>query len=126
MVVLPAMFIIRQNTETALSTSGMIWSVLNIGLLLALLTSLSVMFSTVFNRTLVAVVVVWFIWYAAGALLSLVGGESLSPARIIENLPATLGGDYQSADQWRTTISFGLLSIGSMLIAVQYFSHKDL
>lgn len=125
-VVLPAIFIIRQNIKTDLSAGGIAWSVLTIGLLLVLLTTLAVMFSTVFNRTLVAVVVVWFIWYSAGAMLVLVGGETFSPVHIIDSLPAVLNGDYKSADQWRTVIGFGLLSLGSILVAVQYFARKDL
>jgi ABC-2 type transport system permease protein len=125
-VVLPAVFIISNNTDDALSNAGLTWGVTLIGLFLVLLTSLAVTFSTLFNRTMVAVVIVWFLWYGAGIILALVGAEYLSPVTIIETLPAMLQGDYDSADQWRTLVGFSLPSIGSILVAIVYFSRKDL
>ncbi len=125
-VVLPPILIILQNTEEDLSRAGIAWSVVIVGTFLVLLTNLAVTCSTIFNRTLVAMVVVWVIWYMSGFLLSLLGGDYLSPAYIIDNLPLVLAGDYERSDQLRTVVSFSVPSIGAVTVAAVHFARKDL
>jgi hypothetical protein len=125
-IVIPPAYIIARNTEVVLSNAGIAWAILIIGMFLLLLTVLAVTFSTLFNRTLVAVVVVWILWYGAGAILALVGGEYLSPVHIIDNLPTLLQGDYSGRDQVRTIVGFATPSIVAMTMAIVYFGRKDL
>ncbi len=63
---------------------------------------------------------------ARGGLLTLLEIEYLSPLLIIDSLPATLQGDYQTADQWRIVAGFGLPSVAVVLLAMGYFARKDL
>ena len=80
----PVAYIILRNTESTLSNAGVAWAIVVIGMFLVLLTNLAVTFSTLFNRTLVAVVVVWILWYAAAALFLLIGGGYFHPLTVFE------------------------------------------
>ncbi len=124
-ILLPA-YIITRNSEHNLSNDGLAWAVLLIGIILVFLTILAVSFSTLFNRTLAAVVVVWLIWYGAGTLFTLLESDYLSPFIIIENLPTLLQGDYELSDQWRILAGYGIPSIVAALVAVVHFTRKDL
>ncbi len=125
-VVLPSAYIIPRFSQDGLTGTGVAWAVLLIGVILVLLTSLGVTFSTLFNRTLVAVVVVWLLWYAASAIFVLLEVEYLSPMQISESLPAVLRGDYAVADQQRILAGFGLPAVMFALVAIVYFARKDL
>ncbi len=125
-VVLPSAYIIPRYSQDDLTGTGVAWAVLLMGMILVLLTNLSVTFSALFNRTLVAVVVVWLLWYAASAIFTLLEVEYLSPMQIIESLPAVLRGDYAVADQQRILAGFGLPAVVFALVAILYFARKDL
>jgi hypothetical protein len=125
-LVLPAVYVISRYAEETLAGGGVAWAVLMVGMPLVLLTCLGVAFSALFNRTLVAVVVVWVLWYAAGFIFVLLGVEYLSSLAIIDSLPRMLQGDYRVADQIRVIFGFGLPSVAVVLAAVWYFGRKDL
>jgi len=125
-VVLPSAYIIPRYAQDDLTGVGVAWAILLIGMMLVLLTNLGVTFSTLFNRTLVAVVVVWLLWYAASAIVALLEVEYLSPVSIIEGLPAVLRGDYAVADQQQVLAGFGVPSFVLALVAILYFARKDL
>ncbi len=125
-VILPAAYLIPRYTQNDLTTRGVVWAVVLVGMILVLLTNLGVTFSTLFNRTLVAVVVVWLLWYAASAIFALLEVQYLSPVNIIEGLPAVLQGHYAVADQQRVLAGFGLPSLVFALVAAVYFARKDL
>lgn len=126
LVILPSAYVILRNAQDELTGAGVAWALVIVGMTLVLLTSLGVTFSTIFNRTLVAVVAAWFLWYVAGAIFGLVGVEYLSPLLIIDSLPGMVQGDYAVSDQWRILSSFGLLAAMLVLVAVWYFGRKDL
>lgn len=124
-VVLPWALILLRQAQGDLVWNGVFWAVLLIGMSLCLLTSLSVALSALFNRTLVAVGVAWFLWYAASGIFAVLEVEYLSPGHIIEKLPATLQGDYGLADQVGVLLGLGLLSGVFVALAVLYFNRKD-
>jgi len=125
LVVLPWALIVLRQAQGDLAWQGVFWAVMLIGMTLFLLTSLSVALSALFNRTLVAIVVVWFLWYAASGIFAVLEVEYLSPGHIIEKLPATLQGDYALADQVGILLGLGLLSGVFVALAVGYFNEKD-
>ncbi len=61
-----------------------------VGLALLLLVSLGVLFSVVFNNTIVSVVALLLLWYVASPIFVFAGAEYLSPASLVRNLPAVL------------------------------------
>lgn len=126
LVTLPAAYIIQRGATNGLSGTGVAWGVTLIGMTLVLLTSLAVTFSTLFNRTLVALVVVWFLWYVAGAIFALLEVEYMSPLHIVDRLPAMLDGDFSAGQQWRTLVGFLIPSLGVMALSVLHFARKDL
>lgn len=121
-----ATLLISQNAENDLTRSGIIWGVLDAGILIVLLTSLSIGFSTIFNRTLVALVVVWVVWYVSSGLLAIFQLDFLSPLDIVDNLAATLRGEYETSNQLKIMLVFGGLSTLVISTAVTYFARKDL
>lgn len=125
-IALPSAYLLSQNTVDDLSPSGVRWGILSVGMMLLLLTSLSVALSTVFNRTLVALVVVWVIWYVSSGILTLFQLDVLSPLIIIDNMQDTLQGNYAGSDQLQIVLAFGLLSVVTVTGAILHFAHKDL
>ncbi len=125
-VALITTILISQNAENDLTRSGIAWGVVDVGILIVLLTSLSIGFSTIFNRTLVALVVVWVVWYVSSGLLAIFQLEFLSPIDIIDNLAATLRGEYETSNQLKIMAVFGGLSFVTISSAVAYFARKDL
>lgn len=121
----PATYIVAKEASGDISQAGVVWAVALIGLALVMLTSLTVMFSTLFNRTLVAVVVMWSVWYVAGTITGLLEIEAVSPLRLVDRLDPMLQGDYKLADQWESAIGFTVISIAAALVAVTHFSRKD-
>ncbi len=125
-VILPPVYIISRHAQDGLDGAGVAWAVLLIATTLVLLTSLALTFSALINRTLVVVVVVWFLWYVAGALFALLGVDFLSPLLIVESLPAMMQGDFALADQLRVLVGFASLSSLLVLLASWHFARKDL
>lgn len=125
-VVLPAAYVLTRYATDDLSARGVAWALLVVGAILFLLTALGVAFSTLFNRTLVAVVVLWLLWYAASTIFALLEVAYLSPLTVVEGLPAVLQGEYMVADQWQLLAGFGLPALLFLLLAVAYFARKDL
>jgi ABC-2 type transport system permease protein len=126
LITLPSAYLVYRYGIGDLSTGGVVWGVVVVGMMLVLLTSLSIALSTLFNRTMVAMIGAWGVWYAAGAITALFQVEFLSPLDIVEALPATLAGDYVASDQWRILFGFTIASAAVMGIAVLHFSRKDL
>jgi ABC-2 type transport system permease protein len=125
-ITLPAAYLVSRYGQGSLDTGGTAWGITLIGMTLVLLTTLSVAFSTLFNRTLVALIVVWFLWYSAGGIAALFQVNDLSPLHIVDSLPDLLVGNYVAADEWHTLFGFLALSAVVIVVAVVHFAHKDL
>jgi len=121
----PVSYIIAQNATGDVDTTGMIWAFAMVGLMLTVLTSLAVASSTLFNNTLVAVVVVWFAWYIAGAVTGLLQADYLSPLGIVDSLPGLLAGDYNTDELTQTVIGYGVLALSSIVLTTLHFVRKD-
>jgi ABC-2 type transport system permease protein len=126
MIVVPAAYLISRYGNGSLSRTGTAWGILLIGMTLVLLTILSVALSSLFNRTLVAVIVAWVLWYAAGGITALFQVEYLSPLHIVNSLPDLLVGDYSAGDEWRILLGFAVMSVVVVTVAVVHFARKDL
>lgn len=127
LVALPSAFLVNRYAESGeIAGGGIAWAIGLIALVMALLTSLSVTFSALFNRTVVAVMVAWFLWYLVGGIFALIELEHLSPLHIVDNLPAVIQGDYSAVDRWETLGVFGLACTGVIALAVSHFARKDL
>lgn len=125
-IALSAAYLLSRYAENNLSGTGTAWSVLITGMLLVLITSIAITLSTLFDRTLVAIVVTWLLWYAAGAIFALFQLEDISPLHIVDTLPDTLSGTFAAADQWRALLGFGAASAAVIAVAVWHFGRKDL
>jgi hypothetical protein len=64
--------------------------ILVVGLAVLLLVALGVLFSVVFNNTIVSVVALLLLWYVASPVFGFLGADYLSPASLVRNLPAML------------------------------------
>lgn len=125
-VALIGAYLISRYGSGPLTRTGTAWGILLIGMTLVLLTALCVALSSLFNRTLVALVVAWVLWYAAGGIAALFKVEYLSPLHIVDQLPAILQGDFDAAHPWRILIGFSALSAAVIGAAVLHFARKDL
>lgn len=126
LIAVPSAYLMGRSSTSDLARSGVVWGIVLVGIIMTLLTSLAVTLSTLFDRPMVAVVVTWVLWYAAGAIFSLLEIEHLSPVHVVEALPLTLQGDYDTMDMWRTLGLFAGVSVVVSAIASVYFTHKDL
>lgn len=125
-VAIPAAVLIGRVEGSDLARTGVVWSIVLIAAILALITSLAVTFSTLFNRTLVAVVVTWFLWYISNFIFAVLEIEEFSPVHVVEQLPLMLQGDYHAPDLWRTLALFSGTAGAVISLAVQHFARKDL
>lgn len=72
------------------TVSTLIVGISIVGLAILLLVTFGVLFSVMFNNTIVSVVALLLLWYVAAPVFSFLGAEYLSPASLIRNLPAIL------------------------------------
>lgn len=121
----PAAYLVAQNGQGTVDSAGVVWAFTLIGLILLLLTTLTVAASTLFNRTLVAVIVMWFVWYAAGAITGILNAEYLSPLAIVDSLPGLLAGDFETDDLVRSVIGYVVLLSAALSVALFHFTRKD-
>ncbi len=126
LVTLPAAFLAYRYGQDTVTTRGIIWGLLLIGVNLVLITSIAVTFSTLFSWTLVAVMGAWFLWYVVGGIFALLEIEQLSPLHIIDSLPAILQGHLAEVHRWHILGIFGLMSALVSTLAILHFSRKDL
>lgn len=126
LVTLPAAFLAHRYGGETVTTRGIVWGVLLIGVNMVLITSVAVTFSTLFSWTLVAVMGSWFLWYVTGGIFALLEIEQLSPLHIIESLPDILQGQLAAVHRWRILGIFGLMSAVASTLAILHFSRKDL
>lgn len=122
---IPAALILIQNARGPMDTIGFLWAYTLIGLMLILITSLAVSFSTLFDRTLVAVIVVWFVWYMAGTVTALFKAEYLSPLAIVDSLPSLIQGEYKTTTVLRSVIGYLVMASGAIGVALLHFTRKD-
>jgi hypothetical protein len=125
-IALSGAYLISRYASGPLPRTGTAWGILLIGMTLVLLTTISVALSTLFNRTMVALVVAWALWYAASGITALFKVSYLSPIHIADRLPVILLGQYDAVHPWRILIGFTALSAVVVAGAVIHFAHKDL
>lgn len=125
-VVVPAIFLYANNMTNDLDTAGVMWGMSAMALLLTLTTALSITFSTIFNRTMVALVVMIVFWYFSSGLFAVLELEWLSSAELIIHMPETLQGERDTDILMQIVAAFGGLSLLTMLITISYFGNKDL
>lgn len=126
LVALPSAYLAHRYGAGKLTTEGILWGIVLIGVNLILITSVAVSFSTLFSWTLVAVMGAWFLWYMAGGIFALLEIQQLSPLHIVESLPDILQGDYADVNRWRILIIFGLASAVICGLSIFHFGRKDL
>jgi len=61
-----------------------------VALALLLLVALGVLFSVIFNNTIVSVVALLLLWYVASPIFAFFGADYLSPTSLVRNLPSLL------------------------------------
>ncbi len=127
LVTIPAGYLMeRYHPDSDLAVAGVTYGILSVGMILAALVTLGVAVSTLFNNTVLAVVVVALIWLSLALIFSFLGISFLSPENLVENLPQVMTGDFSAAEQWKIVGSFaGLMALFSA-VAVRAFLYKDL
>ncbi len=125
-ITIPAAYLISRYGHGPLTRTGTAWGLLLIGMTLLLLTTLSVALSSLFNRTLVALIVAWVLWYAAGGIAALFQLDYLSPLHIVDKLPDILQGQFAAVHPWRILFAFTTISAAVITMAVAHFARKDL
>lgn len=125
-VALPTAYLIGRSEASDITGAGAAWGLLLTGMILVLITSVSVALSTLFNRTMVALVVAWILWYAVGGIFGVLEIAHLSPLLVVDSLPLILQDNYDTGDQWRTLGLFGAAALAVITFAAAYFARKDL
>lgn len=126
LVAVPASYLFLRADVTDVTRDGVIWGIALVGMVLMLITSLAVTFSTIFNRTMVAIVVTWILWYVVGFIFALLEIEEFSPIHIVDQMQFTLQGDYHAPDLRRTLLLFTGATSAVIGLAVAHFARKDL
>jgi len=104
---------------------GLSFSILVVALVLIMLTTMGVTFSTIFPNTIVSIVALLVVWYSMTFFFSLIDEiEFLSPSYLIGELPKIIQGNW-SGTEWRIVSGFSLMCIAFLAVSLLYFSRKD-
>lgn len=104
---------------------GLSFSILVVALVLIMLTTMGVTFSTIFPNTIVSIVALLVVWYSMTFFFSLIKEiEFLSPSYLIGKLPKIIQGNW-SGTEWKIVSGFSLMCIALLAVSLLYFSRKD-
>jgi len=104
---------------------GLSFSILIVALVLIMLTTMGVTFSTIFPNTIVSIVALLVVWYSMTFFFSLIKEiKFLSPSYLIGELPKIIQGNW-SGTEWKIVSGFSLMCIAFLAVSLLYFSHKD-
>jgi len=104
---------------------GLSFSILVVALVLIMLTTMGVTFSTIFPNTVVSIVALLVVWYSMTFFFSLIDEiKFLSPSYLIGELPKIIQGNW-SGTEWKIVSGFSLMSIAFLAVSLLYFSRKD-
>ena len=104
---------------------GLSFSILAVALVLIMLTTMGVTFSTIFPKTIVSIVALLVVWYSMTSFFSLIDEiEFLSPSYLIGELPKIIQGNW-SGTEWKIVSGFSLMCIAFLTVSLLYFSRKD-
>jgi hypothetical protein len=104
---------------------GLSFSILVVALVLIMLTTMGVTFSTIFPNTIVSIVSLLVVWYSMTFFFSLIKEiEFLSPSYLIGELPKIIQGNW-SGTEWKIVSGFSLMCIAFLAVSLLYFSSKD-
>ncbi len=104
---------------------GLSFSILVVALVLIMLTTMGVTFSTIFPNTTVSIVALLVVWYSMTFFFSLIDEiKFLSPSYLIGELPKIIQGNW-SGTEWKIVSGFSLMSIAFLTVSLLYFSSKD-
>jgi ABC-type transport system involved in multi-copper enzyme maturation permease subunit len=104
---------------------GLSFAILIVALVLIMLTTMGVTFSTIFPNTIVSIVALLVVWYSMTFFFSLIKEiEFLSPSYLIGELPKIIQGNW-SGTEWKIVSGFSLMCIAFLAVSLLYFSRKD-
>lgn len=104
---------------------GLSFSILIVALVLIMLTTMGVTFSTIFPNTIVSIVALLVVWYSMTFFFSLIKEiKFLSPSYRIGELPKIIQGNW-SGTEWKIVSGFSLMCIAFLAVSLLYFSRKD-
>jgi len=104
---------------------GLSFSILVVALVLIMLTTMGVTFSTIFPNTIVSIVALLVVWYSMTFFFSLIDEiKLLSPSYLIGELPKIIQGNW-SGTEWKIVSGFSLMCIAFLAVSLLYFSSKD-
>jgi len=104
---------------------GLSFSILVVALVLIMLTTMGVTFSTIFPNTIVSIVALLVVWYSMTFFFSLIDEiKFLSPSYLIGELPQIIQGNW-SGTEWKIVSGFSLMCIAFLAVSLLYFSSKD-
>jgi len=104
---------------------GLSFSILVVALVLIMLTTMGVTFSTIFPNTIVSIVALLVVWYSMTFFFSLIDEiKFLSPSYLIGELPKIIQGNW-SGTEWKIVSGFSLMCIALLAVSLLYFSRKD-
>lgn len=104
---------------------GLSFSILVVALVLIMLTTMGVTFSTIFPNTIVSIVALLVVWYSMTFFFSLIDEiKFLSPSYLIGELPKIIQGNW-SGTEWKIVSGFSLMCIAFLAVSLLYFSRKD-
>ena len=108
-----------------LSLMGCTAALVTVAALLAVVVSCGVAVSAASNSTLVAIAVLWVVFYGAGFAMSFLPSRLPSPDRVLHQLPYMLQGHYNWEAVGRLVGWSTLVSLAWTLVGMVVFSRRD-
>lgn len=111
--------------EDEVSWNGCVAGLATVAALLAVIVTWGVAVGAMSNGTVIGITTLWVILYGGGFLLTLVPAPYPSPERLLEQLPRTIRGHYDTTSLTYLLVGAGSLSIVAVIGGMIGFARKD-
>jgi len=124
-VTVPTAYLVARYAERDVTVTGVVLTVLSLGVILVFLTTLGITFSSFIGNTLISIALLLVLVSMQSAIFQLLGVDYLSPSNVLDDMLPALKGESQTWELLQVVLTFGLLSIVLGGAAMWVFAQKD-
>lgn len=124
-VTVPTAYLVARYAERDVTVTGVVLTILSLGVILVFLTTLGITFSSFIGNTPISIALLLVLVSMQSAIFQLLGVDYLSPSNVLDDMLPALKGESQAWELVQVILTFGLLSIVLGGAAMWVFAQKD-
>lgn len=121
----PTAYLVARYAERDVTATGVILTVLSLGVILVFLTTLGITFSSIISNTLISIAILLVLVSIQSAIFQFLGLAYLSPTNVLKDMPPALRGESQAWEQVQVILAFGILASALGGVTAWVFAQKD-